>query len=131
MIVLDTHVWVWWVSGSAPLTPRAQGAIAAGVEERAIHISSISAWEVVQLVARGRLELTMDVADWIARSESLPFAHFVPVDNRIAVRATRLPGRLHSDPADRIIISTSQVLGARLVTRDERLWEYPHVETVW
>ncbi len=131
MIVLDTHVWVWWVSGSAPLTPRAEETIAAGVKERAIHISSISAWEVAQLVVRGRLELTMDVADWIARSESLPFIHFVPVDNRIAVRAARLPGHLHSDPADRIIISTSQVLGARLVTRDERLWTYRHVETVW
>ncbi|UCF20458.1 MAG: type II toxin-antitoxin system VapC family toxin, partial [Gemmatimonadota bacterium] len=88
-------------------------------------------WEVAQLVARGRLELTMDVADWIARSESLPFIHFAPVDNRIAVRATRLLGDLHSDPADRIILSTALVLGAPLVTRDERLWHYPHVETIW
>ncbi len=131
MIVLDTHVWVWWVSGAAPLTPRAEETITEAVDARAVHISCISSWEVAQLVARGRLELTMDVADWIARSESLPFVNFVPVDNRIAVRATRLPGQLHSDPADRIIISTSQVLGARLVTRDERLWKYPHVETVW
>lgn len=81
--------------------------------------------------SRGRLELTMDVADWVARSESLPFVHFVPVDNQIAFRATQLPGQLHSDPTDRIIISTTQILGARLVTRDERLWKYPHVETVW
>jgi len=131
MIVLDTHVWVWWVSGSAPLSSRAEQTIAEGVAERAIHISSISAWEVAQLVARRRLELSMDVADWIARSESLPFIHFVAVDNRIAVRATRLPGDLHNDPADRMIISTAQVLGARLLTRDEKLWDYPHVETVW
>ena len=48
-----------------------------------------------------------------------------------AVRATRLPGPLHNDPADRMIISTAQILGASLVTRDERLWNYAHVETVW
>ncbi len=131
MIVLDTHVWVWWVSGSQPLSAAASELLERGVADRSIHVSSISVWEVSLLVQRGRLQLTMDVEDWIARSESLPFLHFVPLDNRIAVRATRLPGPLHNDPADRMIISTAQILGASLVTRDERLWNYAHVETVW
>ncbi len=131
MILLDTHVWVWWVSGDTPLSRVAGEVIERAMAERAIHISSISAWEVALLVERGRLELTMDVGDWIAKTESLPFIRFVPVDNQIAVRATRLPGSLHDDPADRMIISTAQVLGARLITRDEKLWKYPHVETIW
>jgi PIN domain nuclease of toxin-antitoxin system len=131
VIVLDTHAWVWWVSGAEPLSPAATEAVEQAVVERALFVSCISTWELALLVQRGRLELTIDVADWVARSESLPFLQFVPVDNRIAVRATRLPGPLHSDPADRIIVSTAQALGARLVTRDEKLWRYPHVETVW
>ncbi len=131
MIVLDTHVWVWWVSGSEPLSRTADEAIKTGMAEGTLLVSSISNWEVAQLVERGRLELTMDVADWIAKSESLRFLNFVPVDNRIAVRSTRLPGSLHRDPADRIIVSTAQVLGAGLVTRDERLRKYAHVETIW
>ena len=73
----------------------------------------------------------MKTGDWIARSEALPFLSFVPVDNRIAVRATRLEEFPHKDPADRIIASTAQQLGARLVTRDERLRRYDHVETIW
>jgi PIN domain nuclease of toxin-antitoxin system len=101
------------------------------MKEQTIRISSISVWEVAQLVARGRLELTLDVADWVAKSESLPFVHFVPVDNRIAIRATDLPGEFHADPADRIIVATTLVLGATLVTRDERLRRYDHVETLW
>ncbi len=50
--------------------------------ESAIYVSSISAWEVALLVAKGRLQLTMDVEDWMARSEALPFLNFIPVDNR-------------------------------------------------
>ena len=131
MIVLDTHAWVWWVSGSQSMSRQAKTALQRGMEERNIRISSISVWEVTQLVARGRLELTMNVADWVAKSESLPFVQFVPVDNRIAVRATDLPGQLHADPADRIIVATTLALGAILVTKDERLRRYAHVETLW
>ncbi len=131
MIVLDTHVWVWWVSGANPLPPRVKSRLESARQDRSIRISSISVWEVAQLVAKGRLELTMDTADWVARSESLSFLEFVPVDNRIAIRSTSLPGRFHSDPADRMIVATAQSLGATLITKDEKLRRYPHVETLW
>lgn len=130
-MVLDTHAWVWWVSGSHPVSRKARTALERGMKERTIRVSSISVWEVAQLVARGRLELTMDVADWVAKSESLPFVQFIPVDNRIAIRATHLPGQMHADPADRIIVATTLALGATLVTKDDRLRSYPHVDTVW
>ncbi len=131
MIVLDTHVWVWWVSGSTALSKKASALIERHLTPRSIRISSISVWEVAQLVARGRLELTMGASDWIARCEALPFIEFVPVDNRIALRSTELSGSLRSDPADRIIVSTALTLGVPLVTRDEKLRRYRHVETVW
>jgi PIN domain nuclease of toxin-antitoxin system len=80
---------------------------------------------------KGRLELTMHAEDWIARSEALPFLQFIPVDNHIAVRATQLPGPLHDDPADRIIIATTLSLGGTLITRDGKLRKYHHVKTLW
>lgn len=131
MIVLDTHVWVWWVSGSTPLSPKARRLIGDGVQQNAIYLSSISIWEVAQLANRGRLQLTMGVADWVAKSEALPFVHFVPVDNTIALKSVQLPDPLHSDPADRIIIATALTLGFPLATRDERIARYPHVRTIW
>jgi len=73
----------------------------------------------------------MEAEDWIARSESLPFLDFVPVDNRIAIRSTRLPGSFHADPADRIIVATTLLLGATLITKDDKLRRYPHVDTLW
>jgi PIN domain nuclease of toxin-antitoxin system len=131
VIVLDTHVWIWWVSGFEPLPRKVEVALNRHRKEGTIRISSISVWEVAQLVARDRLELTMDVDDFVARSESLPFLDFVPVDNRIAIRSTQLPGTLHPDPADRIIVATTLSLGATLITRDARLRRYPHVDTLW
>ena len=39
-------------------------------------------------------------------------------------RSTRLPGDLHGDPADRILVATARRMGARLMTRDRRLLDY-------
>ena len=83
------------------------------------------------LVARGRLELTMPVRDWIAISEGLSFLHFVPVTNNIAIKSVQLPGELHGDPADRLIVATALSMGSALVTKDEKILNYPHVKTIW
>lgn len=131
MIVLDTHVWLWWAASPAEISQPAGKVIERAKEREEILISSISCWEIALLVRKGRLELTMPVEDWIARSEALPFVQFVPLDNRIALRSNHLPGEIHDDPADRIIIATALTLGASLVSKDTRIRAYPHVETTW
>ena len=57
MIVLDTHVWLWWLSAPEQLSESASAAIEAAVVDDAVHICAISAWEVALLVQRGRLGL--------------------------------------------------------------------------
>jgi PIN domain nuclease of toxin-antitoxin system len=131
VIVLDTHAWVWWISSAEQLSARAHKAITAAAEEGSACISSMSAWEVAMLVTRGRLELTMDVADWIAKSESLPGLTFIPVDTRIAVRSVLLPKSVSPDPVDRIIVATAIELGTKLITKDRRLRRFEGVATVW
>lgn len=131
MIVLDTHVWVWWVASPEQLSPRAHEEIERAIEREEVCVSSISCWEVALLARKGRLELTMPVEDWISRSEALPWVRFVPLDNRIALRCNHLPGELHEDPADRIIVATALILGSPLISKDGRLRDYPHVETIW
>ena len=131
MIVLDTHVWLWWVSNPTLLSASARKTIDHEMADGEISISSISAWEVAILVKKGRLDLTMSAEDWIARSEALPFLRFIPVDNRIALKSANLPGQLHDDPADRIIIATTIMLGGTLITKDDKIRKYLHVRTVW
>lgn len=131
MIVLDTHTWVWFVSNPELLSKKAKKTIERAVADNNVFISSISAWEVALLTSKKRLLLSMEVADWIKKSEMLPFVNFIPVDNSIAVKSVNLPQPFHSDPADRIIVATAISLGASLITKDERILKYPHVKTIW
>ena len=131
MIVLDTHVWVWFVSNPELLSKPAKKAIDAAIAQKEMFISSISAWEVALLVDKKRLELTLNVTDWIAKSEKLRFFQFIPVDNSVAVKSVNLPQPLHSDPADRIIIATAITMAASVVTKDEKILNYPHVKSIW
>lgn len=131
MIVLDTHTWIWFISNPELLSKRANAVVNAGVKDKSILLSSISAWELALLVAKNRLKLTIDVTDWIAKSESLPFIQFVPVTNSIAVKSVNLPLPLHPDPADRIIIATALSVGAPLVTKDKKLIDYTPIKTIW
>ena len=131
MIVLDTHAWIWFVNDPRQLSAPARRAAEEAMSREAIYISSISAWEVALLAASGRIELTISVQDWIAGSEALPFFNFVPVDNAIFIRSVFLPGPIHSDPADRIIIATAIMKGMPVVTRDEKIRKYSKIKSIW
>jgi len=131
MIVLDTHVLVWWASGDARLSGRAQEVIERERRDGEVLVSAISAWEVAMLVKAGRLVLAMDAAAWLDTVAQVPGLHFVPVDVPISVQSVDLPGDFHKDPADRLIVATARHSGAPLVTADLKIRSYPHVQTVW
>ncbi len=132
MILLDTHAFVWFVSGAdRELSAAADTAIKAEVSGGLLAVSSISVWEIAMLAACHRIRLDRPLDQWLAKCESLPFVKFIPVDNAIAVRSVGLPPPLHKDPADRIIAATSLALDIPLVTKDRRLREYVPVATIW
>ena len=132
MILLDTHCLFWWVNDDqGKLSADALAAIAAERPDGEILISSITAWEVAMLVARGRLGLSMDTSAWLATVQEIEEVKFVPIDNEIAVQAVTLPAEFHKDPADRVIIATARKFAVPIVTADERIRGYPHVRTIW
>ena len=131
MILLDTHAWIWWVSNPELLSETAQKELDTAVAEKSVYISVISSWEVALLVSKGRLKLSLDVQDWIEKTEALPFVDFIPINNKIALKSVRLPEPLHADPADRIIIATALTMGLRLISKDKKILEYDQVTAVW
>ena len=133
MIVLDTHVLIWWVSGDHRLSPAGREAIESELAADAgqLLVCSISAWEIAMLVERGRLVLTMDLDTWLDTVASIEGLRFQPVTREIAVHSVRLPGHFHPDPADRMITALARHHSVPLVTADRKLRDYPHVKTIW
>lgn len=129
MIVLDTHVWLWWVAAPDRLSKRARAAIEDATE---IGVSAISAWEVAMLERRGRIALDRPASRWVRAALTDPRVVELPLDARVAVEAASLAGDdLPGDPADRFIYATARSRGARLVTRDAALRAHDQQQTVW
>ena len=129
MIVLDTHIWVWWVHGDEQLTPAQRDAITAN-ETDLIGVSAISCWEIAKLVEYGRLELPGPLEEWFEQALSYPGVQLLALTPEVAIESTRLPGEFHRDPADQIIVATASVYGCPLVTSDDKILNYPHVATI-
>lgn len=129
MIVLDTHIWVWWVHDEERLSDEQVSAIRAN-EAGTIGIPAISCWEVAKLVEYGRLELPLSLEQWFAAALRYPGLRLVPLSPEVAVESTRLPGDFHRDPADQLIVATARVHDCPLITMDGRILRYAHVQTV-
>ncbi len=81
-------------------------------------------------VAKDRLRLSIDVQDWITRALKYKGIKLIDLTVEIAVLATRLPGDFHKDPADRIIVASSLKLGLPLLTLDQNIKKWGHIQTV-
>lgn len=123
-VVLDTHALVWLLQGSPRLGPQSRAQIEAAAATDCAFVAAISVWEIAMLVAKGRLALDREVGDWIAAALSLPGLRLAPLDPRVAVDATRLPGEIHGDPADRMIVATARQRTATLITDDQLVLQY-------
>lgn len=121
-ILLDTHAAIWGVEDK--LLAAAARAVADAASRSELLISPISAWEIGMLVGKGRLELQVPLDEYVRTLFAQQGVVTATLTPAIAAAATHLPGTLHSDPADRILIATAAEFGAQLVTRDRALHDY-------
>ena len=129
MILLDTHISVWWVHGDRRLSPHALSVLESH-EGTGLGVSMISCWEVSKLVEVGRLSLPIPIEEWVPLALDYPGVEPIDLTPEIAVQSTRLPGSFHKDPADQILVATSRVLELPLATMDEKILAYEEVETL-
>ena len=64
-VLLDTHVWVWWLTARSPLPARERDALDALAGRRDLCLSAISLWEAQMLHSKARLEIPLAFADWL------------------------------------------------------------------
>ena len=131
MIILDTQALVWWSTKPENLSRQAFARIESETQKGKIFISSISIFEVYLLIKKKKIAFSVDIDDWLETIEKSSDFEFVPVNNKIAAKSVNIPEPFHKDPADRIIVATARELGATLVTSDQKIRKYPHVQTLW
>ena len=97
-------------------------------EKEGIGVSIFSCWEVAMLHARGRLQFSCSLDDWITAALAYPGVELAALTVEIVVESCRLPDGFAKDPADRILVATARSLDCPLVTADEEILRYPHVK---
>ncbi|MEO8627570.1 MAG: type II toxin-antitoxin system VapC family toxin [Betaproteobacteria bacterium] len=116
--MLDTHVWIWWLTAQSPLSKAERAALDEEAAQGGIFLSPISMWEARVLHAKQRLQLDVPFAIWIREAASDALLTILPMDVHVILALDNLPASIHGDPADRLIIATAIAHGLPLATRD-------------
>ena len=122
MILLDTHIWIWWIDENPKLSPQNLEIIEANLAN-GLGISMISCWEIAKLVEKGKLTFECSVEEWLKLALNYPGVQLLELSLPIIIQSTQLSG-FHADPADQIIVATAQVHNLLLVTQDQKILNY-------
>ncbi|TDI40388.1 MAG: type II toxin-antitoxin system VapC family toxin [Acidobacteria bacterium] len=119
--LLDTHILIHWISATVPLSDEHREVIQSAGADEPLWVSDITLWEIATLESLGRIELDLPLRDWLERATAPPLVRRAHITPAVAAEVAALPDSFHRDPGDRIIVATARVLGATLLTQDERI----------
>lgn len=125
MLLLDTHALIWVVA-KAPMTPQSLAAVRKAARTGDVLISPVSAWELGLLATarRSSIRFLPTLQRWWETALSTPGLRLTSLSPQAAIEAAFLPGDLHRDPADRLLVATARQLGATMITRDQQILAY-------
>ena len=128
MIILDTHIWIWWVDNNERLNQKYRDCIEE-YQSQGLGVSIISCWEVAKLVENRKLAFSISVDEWIAVALAYPGVQLLELTIPIIVESTKLTG-FHRDPFDQVIVATARIYNSPLLTVDAKILAYPGVQTL-
>lgn len=131
-LLLDTCAMIF-IANDTRLDPEADRAISEAAHDGRLYVSPISAWEIGIGVAKRRLSLPLAPLDFFDRFVERMQAKLSPVSPSIMITSSFLPGEIHGDPMDRILVSTARTHDFVLVTSDRPILAYGsdgHVRTL-
>ena len=124
VIVLDTHVWLWYVNRDRDLYPPTWPERIETASR--VAVSSVSCFEIAYAEKRGRICLECPVDEWFSDALEPAGVELFPLTPAIALRAVNLTPA-HRDPFDRLIIATALDHDAMLASVDGLFANYPEL----
>ena len=124
---LDTHVLVWAESRDERLGPKTRALLLD--PSNMLLVSPVTALELSRLIALSRLQLRKSLQDWFTSSRQHLAFQDAPFTHSAAIDSYQLPAPFHKDSADRMLVATARELGCPLVTADDLILGYSHVQT--
>ncbi|MDP2954877.1 MAG: type II toxin-antitoxin system VapC family toxin [Longimicrobiales bacterium] len=126
-VLVDTHVFLWWVEGDRALGAKARAALAN--QENECFISLVSAWELAIKAGLGKLRLALPVERYVV--EHIAANGFRMLDIQLAhVGRLETLDLHHGDPFDRLLIAQALVEELPVVTADPVFRKYG-VKRIW
>ena len=130
MILLDTHVWLWWLLGSFRLSAKERAAVDRLASRGAVRLAAVSLWEAQMLHAKGRLTLDRAFDVWLREAAATGVVEILPLDVDVVIALATLPATFHGDPADRLIVATARAHRVPLATHDRAI-RRSRLVTLW
>ena len=126
-VLIDTHVFLWWVEGDRPLPARARAALAEQDNECLFSLASM--WELAIKAGLGKLKLAVPVQRYVV--ENVVANNFRLLEIRVPHlgRVQSLPGH-HGDPFDRLLIAQALEEDLPVVSADPVFRKYG-VKRIW
>jgi PIN domain nuclease of toxin-antitoxin system len=121
-ILLDTHIFLWFISGDSQLSADLRDAIRDPDNE--VYLSAISVWEILVKYQLGKLPLPEHPETYLPKQRDLHQILSLALDESTVIQLAKLPP-LHRDPFDRMLICQALQNGLTIATVDSAVRAYP------
>ncbi|BCM24668.1 type II toxin-antitoxin system VapC family toxin [Methyloradius palustris] len=126
-LLLDTHVFLWWVYDDPKLSQTARDVILDSANTK--YVSAVTAWELAIKAGQGKLKLNQSVADFYIKYTNQNYFETIPLGLNHLFMVERLPSH-HKDPFDRLLVVQAQAEKLKIVSADNALDAY-EIERLW
>ena len=120
-ILLDTHIFLWFISGDIRLSTDVRDAI--GDPDNEVYLSAVSVWEAIVKYQLGKLPLPEPPEIYLPKQRDIHQIVSLALDERSVAQLANLPP-LHRDPFDRMLICQALQNGLTIATVDAAVRAY-------
>ena len=120
-LLIDTHVWLWWMTEPSRLNDETMTMLADG--DNRVYLSVASVWEIVIKHGLGELPLRAEPGHFIPKAMAEDRISGLAIENAHVLRTAHLPWH-HRDPFDRLLVAQAQVEDLPILTADPLMLTY-------